>query len=142
MSIPEHLPSQILRQLLIDESIGTDSGDWSTYENLLPDGVGVPVNAIALMDNAGTDDGRTSDGNRIEHPGIQVLVRSTDYDEGYSKLRAIGNLFDTLSYSSVTVASTNYVVEAITRTGNLLTLGEEEDSQNQLFSLNARVTIS
>jgi len=137
-------PADIIRQLLIDASLGTQgpSADWSVFVSFLP---GNPDDAICVYDTAGKLDGRLmEDGTQIEHPGIQVMVRGMSYLETWEKAKTIASAFDAWTVSSIAVESgESYTLYNISRSGDILPLGMEAegDRRRLLFSINATVTV-
>lgn len=139
----EHSPADVIRQLIVDLGHGTapaDAGSWPAYVGQKTDS---PDATITVYDTAGKNGGREMIGGvRFEHAGVQVLVRATEHRLGYTKAQAIATALDEgVAYTGVTVASTDYVVYAITRTSNVLAIGKEEDTNRDLFTINAIVAL-
>lgn len=135
-------PADIIRQLLIDLSLGSESGnDWPIYTGFLID---LPDNAICCYDTAGKLDGRIMQGEQIEHEGIQVRVRSSSYVEGWEKVKAIAIALDAQRRSEVSIDSDNvFLIHNISRTGSIIPLGvEETDKRRHHFTVNAITTIT
>lgn len=142
MSAP---PSDIVRQLLLDDSLAGDVGEsWPVYVGSLPD---QPDNAIAVFDTAGTQEGRImASGEKIIHPGIMVVVRNQDYIAGMSKTVAIARALDGVRGRFVqTVVDGNtedWKILNISRQGDVNPLGiGDDDRQRYHFSVNAITTI-
>lgn len=140
----EHSPADILRNLLVNLGLGTtpsDSGSWPVYASLMPD---TPDNVITLIDTAGVKQGRIQTSGEIqEHYGVQLLIRSTTHPVGYTKAQALAVALDeNIQNNTVTISGTTYDVDAVSRRGNVLSLGEEEESNRRLFSINAIVSIN
>ncbi len=138
-----HPPSKVLRQALVDAGAGTlpaDEGSWpisASQERNKPDAV------ITVFDTASRLDGRTMpDGVMQEHYGIQVKVRDSDFQQAYTKASEIQDILDsTFNYTGVTVDSSAYVLEAVTRTGGILSLGKEPGSKRNMMTINAVAAI-
>ena len=83
-----HTVSQVIRQLLIDNGLGSNGGaSWPVYSMQEPDS---PDNAITVYDTAGVGRGRFQiDGEVQEVHGIQVRVRSKDGQTGWKKAQDI-----------------------------------------------------
>lgn len=152
----QHTPSEIIRQLLVNQSLGTsavvpssDNTSWPVYATNEPD---VPDNVITIYDTQGRISGRSGvDGERDEHYGIQVRVRSLSHTTGYQKIRAIAQQMDGVIYHNVVrLSSIDYIVHCITRVGDTLPLGQMDKvyrtqdtaSKRLLFVFNALVAIS
>lgn len=135
-------PAEIICQLLLDLTLANDTGDWTVYVSFFPDD---PDSAICVYDMVGKKDGRLmKTGEQIEHPGIQIMVRSASYPEGWKKAEGIALALDTQRKSVVAADSENsYIVHNVSRTGNILHAGQEMegDRRRHLFVVNALVTI-
>src|SRR5262245_28835704 len=142
-----HSPAEVVRQLLIDSGLGGEpGGEWPVFATNGPD---LPDNAITVYDTAGTDDGRSMDGERWERGGIQVRVRSTTHTVGHPKSKAIALMMDQLSQQVVHVDTNAYKIWTIVRTSDVLPLGKEvagagmpgDISRRNLFTVNALVNL-
>ena len=141
-----HTPGYILAQYFI--SAGAlitpgESGSWPVYVGKMPDGRHAPHNAVAIMDTTSVKDGRLMiTGENIFHPGIQILVRATDFNEGYAMAVSLAALLEPLANEDVTVESDEYRIAAITQTTGVIPLGQEEGSKRrEMFSTNFLATI-
>lgn len=134
--------SDICRQLLLDLSLGTDgSSEWPVFVGILPD---QPDNAISCYDTAGIMNGRIMrTGEQVEHPGLQIMVRSPDYLSAINKANAIALALDQQSDVVVQMESNRfYRIQNISRAGAILPLGLNEDDRRRYhFSINAVLTI-
>ena len=134
-------PAVYIRQLLIDEGVGTEEGDWKVYVSFLPPS---PDLAICVYDTTPKDDGRVMDtGERISHPGIQVVVRG-DYPYVFLKVQEICDLFDSLLDKEVTFGGETKKIHSMTRTSGVIPLGVEEKGHKSrhLMSVNYIATFS
>ncbi len=140
-------PATIIRQYLIDESVGVDpttsSDDWPVYVSVLPDDDNVKDKAIAVIDTTPRKDGRAlRTGEVFEHFGIQILVRADTYPNGWTKLGAIMDKLDVASNVSVSYNSSTYKLWAVSRT-SFFSLGMETDKRRrEIFSVNSLVAIA
>lgn len=136
------IPSaDIIRQLLLDLSIVTTTGDWTCYASFLPD---KPYKAVVVYDTAGTQDARCMNGQQNEHFGIQVRVRGGDYTETFTKAQAIAAALDAVYGTTVTVDEVDYDVQNVSRTGTIIPLGVIEEGEHVVhhFTLNAVLTVA
>ena len=53
-----------------------------------------PTDIVTLYEYAGRPPSRTLDGNRTVKPGLQVVVRSSNYDTARAKLQQIEDVLD------------------------------------------------
>lgn len=137
----ENSAAEVIYQFLLDEALADDSGGaWPIHISFLPD---MPNVALGIYDTAGIDDGRIMQGPQIEHPGIQVVVRTPIYSDGWVKARAIADAFDNQIKTTVALDSgDSYILHNISRRGNIIPVGvDENDGQRRhYFTINAAVT--
>jgi len=142
-------PSKIIRQFLIDQDIIHDitasgEGVWKSFMAYFPE---LPDDAVCLYDTSGRFDGRMMrGGEKIEHPGLMVMVRGVSYERAWSKAKAIEAAFDSAHRVRVAIPDgVDYVVQNISRTAPLMSLGVETDGpkgrQRYLFTVNAVLTV-
>lgn len=140
-----HSPAVVVAKLLVDLALGAASGQtWPVFTSEEPDGVGVPDAVITTYDTSGTSSGKThADNERQEHHGVQVRIRSSTHDVGYTKARAIATALDAVNNATVGVDSSSYNVVATTRTSDVLSLGRETPVSNRrLFTVNFLVALT
>ncbi len=138
-----HTPAQIIRGLLTlfgDGSLPTDNTAWPIFVEQEP---AIPDNCLTIYNTPGREDGRSMiDGELLGHFGFQVRIRAALVTTGYAKAQA---LQDTLSQeilrTAVTIDSTTYVVQAITRISDIHSLGKMPGSSRFLFTINGLLTI-
>lgn len=141
-----HTPAQVLQQLLIDFGFGFDGTPvppppWSCYATNEPD---TPDDCITVYDTVGRTFGRENIiGDILEHYGLQFKVRSSTYDVGWLKARALSQLLDeAVRLNTVNVDSATYLVFSVNRTGPILPLGKDvPGSKRNLFTVNATAAI-
>ena len=141
-------PAEIVRQLLVDQGIGTfpsppgnQSGSWPVYVAEEPS---QPDNCLTVYDTTGKDDGRRMiDGVMFTHDGFQLRIRSTDHQTGWVKGREARTFFsEVVKTNTVTINGVSYLVWAVTGIGQLLVLGYDTgNSKRRLFTLNALVSV-
>ena len=142
--------AEVIQQLLIDAALGVvyssvtsnQPTDWRVHVAREPD---MPDNAITIYDTAGRIHGRfQATGEVQEHNGVQIRVRSADYDAGNRKIQAIADYLDeTLYQATVTVldsSGTNaqaFSLHSASRVGSVNYLGIDEENQSRyLFTVN------
>lgn len=142
-------PADIVRYLMVSLGLGTlpsGTGAWPISVGLETN---APDNVITIYDTEGDNQGRTfDDGETQEAFGLQVRVRATDYPTGNYQARYLAREFDAIvAYSKVSIQSVvgtgtdEFVVYAISRKGNVISLGKEPQTNRHLFTFNAVVTI-
>jgi len=136
-------PADVIRQLLIDLSLGGRlDGSWPVFVSFLP---GTPDSALCVYDTSGRPDGRIMvTGEKVIHPGIQIMVRGFVYPDARAKAESIAVALDAQQRSEVVMESdASYILHNVSRTGDIIPLGMEQegDRRRHLFSINAVVTI-
>ena len=140
-----HSPADVLRRLLIALGLGVTpasgtNSNWPTYTAQEPNS---PDNVVTTYDVDGRDFGRTGlTGERFEHHGVQVRIRSATFPVGWTKARALSVALDEDVYQeSVTIEGTNYFVHAVSRTSRPIYLGEEPGTQRHVFTINVTINL-
>ena len=138
-----HSPAVVIQQLFVDLSIGTlpvTGSDWPIAVSQERD---TPDEFITLYDTASVMQGRTmSDGVKQEQSGIQVRIRAATYDANHTKASEIQNAIDSVvRNTSVTVGSSIYTVNAISRKSSIIHIGKEPSSDRDVSTINATVAM-
>lgn len=140
-----HSPARIVANLLADLGVGTlassGTGDWRITYSMVID---VPDDVITIYDTTGIKQGRAhTSGEVFMHYGIQIAIRSADYDTGYVKAKSIATILDeTVKYAGVTIDSSVYSIPAISRRGSIISLGQQDSvSERNVFTINALVAL-
>ena len=137
-------PARVLAKLLVDLGHVVDSTTvaWSVFVNDEPD---KPDNAVTIYDTAGrlSSTGRVmSTGYRPGARGILVRVRSALPAAGWTRANRIAAALDEeVEWETVNVGGTLYTVCAVTRTTDLVSIGDESGTQRKLFTINAVMTL-
>jgi hypothetical protein len=137
----KHTPAMILAEYVINKlSLGDypeDSGLWPVYISFLPD----DVIGISFYDTVGTDDGRLMSGVSVIHPGVQIRIRSHDYESGWIKCQNIKEQLDILRNKSIEIDSSEYLIQAV-NCGMINSLGIEPNTKRKyMFTLNVMLTV-
>jgi len=141
-----HTPSIILADYIIgtlsDMGRHSSGDDWPLFVSYLPEGDTVPVDCGAIYDTAGILDGRTGQGEVIQHYGFMIHIRSSVYDVGWKKAEEIADDLSECSNNLITVDSTEYLICNVTRTSPVTYLGLDKDTERVfLFSVNFITTL-
>jgi len=99
-----------------------DRADWPLYISSMPDD---EVNCGAIYDTAGVLDGKLMTGEVIIHPGIQLSIRSNDYETAYAKIEAITLALDDINWDTIVVEGTTYQLQNVSRATPIFPLGSE-----------------
>lgn len=143
MSRLRHSPARIIHQLLLDLELVTDPEDgdaWPGFYRTEPD---TPDDLVTVFNTLGRQDGRSNiDGYVFEHKGFQVKVRSGGNlaeDLAYDKASEIADALDRLVVrAEVTIESSIYYIQCISRTGDIMSLGlEPATGRRHAFTINA-----
>lgn len=138
-----HSGAQILAKVLWELGYLTQPSVvslWPAYINNLPD---VVVNAVALFDTSGVQDGRImATGEQIVHPGVELLLRSDDLGVIPNPLRTVAAAMDGIKNYALTIDSNSYILRNASRRGEPMFLGRDPDNPWWMWSLNTVLTIS
>jgi len=139
-----HSPADIVRSLLVDLGHGTVPSAGSTWPVFVGNEPNSPDDAITVYDTTSRMDGRTQvDGQQHEHHGVQIRIRNGNHVDGYTKARAIAVALDETAYqNTVTISSTSYTVQCVSRVGGVIALGKDTpNTRRNLFTINALVSV-
>ena len=139
-----HSPADVIRWALIALGMGSDPGvnnSWPIFSDREPTS---PDELITVYNTAGTNDGRVMAGEVQGPRGIQVRVRSKTPQAGWMKADSIRTaLAESLYRMTLTIGAAQYLVQSVSKIGNILALGKESPtSQRNLFTINAVTTIT
>lgn len=137
-------PARILQQYLEDAgfiSAQEDDGDWPGFVSFMPDKV---IDLVAVYDTQGLLDGRyMTDGVYVEHPGVQIRVRSKTYLTGWRKAKELQNALAAIEQEQVTIDDEIYTIHNATVTAPIAVMGQDPDTdRRENFSINARLTLA
>lgn len=134
----------LLSQMLVG-SVADSSPVWPCYLVSLPEGPGVPTDAVCVYDTNPVLDGRLmASGEQIVHPGVQVKVRALDYQTGWAKIREISTAMDALRNASVVIDSIEtQVLQNASRISGPLSIGTDQASPVSAyhFTVNYQLTL-
>lgn len=126
-------PAELIDAYLLTELVGVEPF-WSSFVSKLPD---EPDDAFALYDSRGRSDGRyLNEGDTLEHPGVQLRVRSLSYSRGYEKIKALASILDAVKRVAIYDGTTLFQLNSITRTTELLSLGADKSEHRRQFTTN------
>lgn len=142
----EESPASVLASYIVGTgkmSVPSSGDAWPLYISSLPDGDNVKDNAGAIYDTTPLKDGRLMDGPIIQHYGVQLTVRSADYDDGWDKISDIAAMMDGVVNEMVTRTSVDYLLQNVTRAGiNALGLESGTTKRRYIFTVNFLLTLS
>lgn len=140
-----HTPAEIFASLISGEGFATlpsANSNWPIYVSREPDS---PDNLISVFDTPGQSFGfDQNSGEGMDHPGIMIRFRSSDYKTGWVKAGAIKQEMDIGIYrQNLTLDGITYTIAAVTRRGDINSLGSDgPNGKRRLFSLNATIAFS
>lgn len=122
-----HSTADILRYYCVNAGVvtlPTDESDWPAFTNVLNE----QTDELALFsDTMARIDGRYHrTGQSINHPGCQIIVRSLDQQAAWRKIAAIAKIFDATKRQQITIEGTIYLIEAVSRRGDPISLATEQ----------------
>ena len=141
-----HSPAQIFRALLVsmDHLVVTNPNVgvlWPVFVSEMPDD---QDNCVVICDTGGKYDGRIQrTGDVLTHQGVQVRVRSQNYQDASQKTSYIVKAVDHHTLRGmVQIDDDKYMVQSINRTTNIMPMPPEEHRKRRVsFVFNARMTI-
>ena len=123
-------------------TVPSGEGDWPLYISSMPDGDAVETNCGAIYDTTGVRDEKLSNGEVIQYPGIQLRIRSDDYEVGYAKIEAITLALDDICWDTIVVGGDTYLLQNISRATPVVPLGSERGYKRRfLFTVNFLCTL-
>jgi len=144
-------PADVLAQALIDAGGGSSpGGSWPIF---VWQEVDSPDNCITLYDTVGTVQGRIQSGGEvIEHPGVQIKVRSSSSALANEKIRHLQYIVDEVIRQTIVHVSdpvgtgtevSSYLIHAVSRSGTILSLGKEVSATKRtIFTLNVTISLT
>lgn len=139
-----HSPAQILSTWIIEQNLAEafNSSSWPSFIARLPDGPETPVNAIGFFDQQGLKQGRImKNGEVIDKLGVQIMLRSGNYPDGWSRIKLIQEALDQVKNETLFVDFDYYMIVNCSRTANFIPLGIRDETLRNYFSLNLLLTI-
>lgn len=140
-----HSPAYIVSRFLIAQSHLIEpnaSGDWPVFVGAIPDSKEAPHDAVSATDTTPLKDGRWMGGSPLFHPGFQLMVRASAYQDGWTKAAALAKALSGITETAVSVEESTYVMHAITQTTGVTAIGQEQGSKRRfLFTVNFLATI-
>lgn len=123
MSVVSEIGSQL-------QSAGVGTVGTNLFEGLLPES---PAEAVAVLEHTGLTPIRTSGRVAVERPSVEILVRHTDYESGYTKAKAVRTA---LQNFTGTILGVRYL--EVTMAGSIYVLGTDE-LRRFLFALHFKI---
>lgn len=136
------IAAYIIEELNVDMTDPSDKADWPLYISHMPDGSNVKTDCGAIYDTTGTQEERSMTGEWSEHPGIQIRIRSRDYEEGYVKIEDIASALDAIAWVDFEIDDLEYRIFNVSRTSPIASLGVEPGTRRRFgFTINFLLTI-
>ena len=112
----------------------TDQDDWPLYCPHMPDGDDVETNCGVARDSPGTQDRRSIRSGEVpDHPGVQIRIRTNDYDAGYAKIEDVVLALDAVINETVVMGAASYLIQNVSRTSPIAYLGVEPGTKRRMF---------
>jgi len=101
-----------------------------------------PDNSICVYDTTSIQQGTDqTSGEQLEMYGVTIVVRHASRDGGWGKAKTLDTyLQESVKNTGVTIGSSEYVVNAVTKTSGPIAL-REEGTKRFLFNINAVVSL-
>ena len=138
-------PAVLLREYTtLITLLQTPSGaaEWPCFISSMPDGDLIEDDACCFYDTAGWKDGRVMNGPTIEHFGVQLRVRSKEYQDGWDKADSICSAFDSVLNYPLDYGDDSFILYNISRASAIFSLGTEAGTKRRfLVTANFLATI-
>jgi len=140
-------PASIMRYYIVNTmmelTLPTDKMSWPCYVSHLPDNDKVEDDAACLYDTTGLKDGKQMAGSVLVHQGIQLKIRSRNYETGYAKIEEIYTMLDAINYELIEIDDDSYELEGVRRIGDANYIGTEPRNTKRrfLFTVNFTLTL-
>lgn len=137
-------PASVLATYITGQTIMTAPSageDWPLFISNLLD---TPNNLGIIYDTTPSKDGRyMGSGEVFQHYGIEILIRSVDYETGWVKCNEIAGNLDSVTNTLVSKDDIVYKIHNVSRMGGVNSLGIEEGTKRRnMFSMNFMVSIT
>jgi len=140
------VPSSVMAQYLISTlgifNATSPAAEWSLYQAFLPDGDVVKDDVAAIFDTTPYTQGKHMQGALDQRYGVKFLIRAVSYDTGFQKAKTLLDSLQNKSQVSETIGGTTFVIENISSTSGVTSVGTERTSKQRfIFSVDLLVTI-
>jgi len=135
---PASILAYYLCEVLGVMSVPDDEAAWPLFISFMPDTEQSETCGV-VYDVGGNLSGHLSRGGVLEKPGVQIKVRSEDYQDGWQKIIDICANLDEIKYKTVVISDRSYKIYNITRVSNILYIGQDEQRR---FLFTASMTVS
>ena len=139
-------PASILAEYIVTTLQLLTSPDldeqWPCFISSMPDD-GVPDNCGTVYDVPGRLDGSMNrTGAVVQHYGVQIKIRSIDYNTGWRRIEDIALALDQMLDASVVRKDTNYIIYNAMRMTPVIPLGAEPGTKRRwLFTVTFTLTM-
>lgn len=140
-----HSPADVLRHWVTQNGLGVmggQPGEWPCFCSIEPNS---PDDVLTFTDTTSRQFGASQySGEGFDHPGVQIRIRSGSYIKGYRKAHELKTFLDQVVYlSSVIVEGSEYLIQAISRSSDIISIGQDAPSSaTRQFSLNMTMSIT
>ena len=140
------VPSAIISQYLISTvslfSAVSAATTWPLFKTSLPDGRNINDDAAAVWDTSPELQSKQMDGDLVQRYGVQLMIRSKSYNDGWEKASIVHNAFQTVNRIDEVIGGTTFRINNISAGSGVVSLGTERtNKQRYLFSINILATI-
>lgn len=141
----DHSPAIILQNWLVNTAgVGTlpsGGGSWPVYAKYDPENVD---DRILIVGREGIKSGKTQYTKEVLlHRGIQILVtgRRTVDDTTWLKAQEVTDALDSMTRQTLTIDSSTYTLWGVTRVGDTIPLGVQDQNHLSRFSINCLLSV-
>jgi hypothetical protein len=122
-------------------TVPSAGGSWPLYISHLQDS---PDNAGGILNTTPVKDARRMDGGaRIQHYGVQIILRSSTEEEGWDKCNVLAGQLDTVHDAETILDGTTYRIHNVSIVGGINPLGDEIGTKRRkMFTMNFLVSLT
>ncbi len=140
------VPSAIIAQYVISTlslfTAVSAATTWPLYQAFLPDSDAAEDDLAAIFDVVPYTQGKVMNGDLHQRYGIQFLIRSTSYNNGFTKAKILLETLQDTSQINIVIGGITFVIENISSVSGVTSVGTERSSKQRfIFSVDLLVTI-
>jgi hypothetical protein len=127
--------SSLVQLFLVNSAIFTApalGSDWPAYISYFPDPENVNIDTAVISDIAPSLDGRWMvDGSVVQHRGVSIRTRSSDYLTGWQKNMDVLILLSETFRQNITKNGSTYIIDSFSTPSGIIYLGVDEGTKRR-----------
>ncbi len=135
-------PATIVAEFIITDLTSMtnplDNASWPLYVSHMPDGDDIETDSGMVKDAEGESEGKLMSGDSILHPGVQLQIRSIEYNAGFGKIETIALALDEVAGNTINISGSTYQLDNVHR---MTPIKYEGKRRVFLFTVNFLLTL-